>query len=191
MDTQVKISGWNGWQYVSINAGNIMSGYSRSDYDPSEKIVEVQFYTNKPYSSLSSTTTNCVLESGLIGNDPLNPVTCYLDRNSNRILFKNVFWFTNYYLKFYYYATTNSDSTNFKARVYVWANQHAYDERNWRMYSSTTSNSWTYQSIYYASNTGYNVLSGSERPFGNSVMDLPSGNNVGSTRILNGHNVRT
>ena len=72
-------------------------------------MVEVQFYTNKPYSSLSSTTTNCALESGLIGNDPLNPITCYLDRANNRILFRNVFWFTSTQLKFYYYATTNSD----------------------------------------------------------------------------------
>lgn len=26
MDTQVKINGWNGWQFASINAGNVMSG---------------------------------------------------------------------------------------------------------------------------------------------------------------------
>ena len=35
MDTQVKINGWNGWQFVSINAGNSMSGYSYSNEDPS------------------------------------------------------------------------------------------------------------------------------------------------------------
>ena len=151
-------------------------------------MVEVQFYTNKPYSSLSSTTTDCVLESGLIGNDPLNPITCYLDRANNRILFRNVFWFTSTQLKFYYYATTNSDSTNFQTRVWVWANEHAYSDRSWRMYLSYTSNSWTYQSMTYATNTGYNSLHGSERPFGNNVMDISG---YGSTRILNGHNVRT
>ena len=85
-------------------------------------MVEVQFFSNKPYSSLSSTSTNCVLDSGLISNDPLKPVTCSLDRSNNRILFRNVFWFTNTQLRFYYYATTNSDSTNFDVRVYVWAN---------------------------------------------------------------------
>ena len=59
------------------------------------------------------------------------------------------------------------------------------------MYQSDTNQNWSYDYIYYASNTGYSVLKGSERPFGNSVMDLASGNNVGWTRILNGHNVRT
>ena len=124
MDTQVKINGWNGWQFASVNAGNAMttSNYSSDIYDSSEKVVEVQFYTNKPYSSLSSTTTNCMLESGLIGNDPLNPITCYLDTTNNRLIFRNVFWFTNTRLNFYYYATTASDSYYFDVRVYVWAN---------------------------------------------------------------------
>ena len=35
MDTQVRINGWNGWQYVAINAGNSMSGYSNNANDPS------------------------------------------------------------------------------------------------------------------------------------------------------------
>ena len=126
MDTQVRINGYNGWQFVSVNAGNNMGGYSNNAYDPSEKVVEVQFFTNKPYSSLSSTTTDCVLESGLISNDPLKPIYCYLDRANNRILFRNVFWFTNTKLDFYYYGTTNSDSTNFDVRVWVWANEDAY-----------------------------------------------------------------
>lgn len=150
IDTQVKISGSNGWQFVSVNAGNIMSTYDSDVYDPSEKVVEVQFYSNKPYSSLSSTTTDCSLESGLIGNDPLNPITCYLDRTNNRILFYNVFWFTNTYLNFYYYATTNSDQIDFDVRVYVWANPQAYSERSWIMYTSTSGTDYTYDWIYYA-----------------------------------------
>lgn len=192
IDTQVKISGYNGWQFASVNAGNTMSGYASNIYDPSEKVVEVQFFTNKPYSSLSSTPTDCSLESGLIGNDPLNPITCYLDQASNRILFYNVFWFTNTFLNFYYYATTNSDQTNFDVRVYVWANPQAYAERSWIMYTSTTASDWTYDSIGYASDTGFSQMSGAEKPFGNSVMDLTSGaNGVGYTRIFNGHNTRT
>jgi len=127
MDTQVKISGYNGWQFVSVNAGNTMSAYASDVDDSSEKVVEVQFYTNKPYSSLSSTTTDCLLESGLISSDPLKPITCYLDRSNNRLLFRNVFWFTNTRLNFYYYATTASDSINFDVRVYVWANEDAYN----------------------------------------------------------------
>lgn len=39
IDTQVKISGSNSWHFASINAGNIMSAYSRSDDDPSEKVI--------------------------------------------------------------------------------------------------------------------------------------------------------
>ena len=35
MDTQVKINGWNGWKFVSINAGNNMGGYSNIVDDPS------------------------------------------------------------------------------------------------------------------------------------------------------------
>ena len=35
MDTQVKINGWNGWQFASINAGNNMGGYSAHADDPS------------------------------------------------------------------------------------------------------------------------------------------------------------
>ena len=126
MDTQVKISGWNGWQFVSVNAGNSMSGYSNNVYDASEKVVEVQFHTNRPYSSLSSTTTHCMLESGLISNDPLKPITCTLDAANNRLIFRNVFWFTNTRLNFYYYAMTASDSINFDVRVYVWANEDAF-----------------------------------------------------------------
>ena len=122
MDTQVKISGWNGWQFASVNAGNSMSAMSTNVYDPSEKVVVVQFHTNRPYSSLSSTSTHCMLESGLISNDPLRPITCTLDAANHRIIFRNVFWFTNSRLNFYYYATTNSDSTNFDLRTYVYAN---------------------------------------------------------------------
>lgn len=64
IDTQVKINGYNGWQFVSLNAGNIMSAYSNNVFDPSEKVVEIQFTTSSavlPYSSLSSTTTDCSL----------------------------------------------------------------------------------------------------------------------------------
>lgn len=35
IDTQVKISGYNGWQFVSLNAGNIMSAYASDPDDPS------------------------------------------------------------------------------------------------------------------------------------------------------------
>ena len=35
MDTQVKINGWGGWQFVSVNAGNNMGGYSMRTSDPS------------------------------------------------------------------------------------------------------------------------------------------------------------
>jgi len=61
MDTQVRINGYNGWQFVSVNAGNIMSSYAGNVYDPSEKVIEVQLAYNRPYSTLSSTTTDCVL----------------------------------------------------------------------------------------------------------------------------------
>ena len=41
MDTQVKIGGWNGWQFVSVNAGNSMTAMSSNIDDPSEKVVVV------------------------------------------------------------------------------------------------------------------------------------------------------
>jgi hypothetical protein len=193
IDTQVKISGYNGWQFASINAGNAMSAYSSDPDDPSEKVVEIQFNAGtRPYSTLSSTTTDCVLESGLIGNDPLNPITCYLDRTNNRILFFNVFWFTSTCLNFYYYATTNSDQENYDVLVTAWANPDAYNTGNWKLFSSQTDQNWNYDPIYYASNTGYNSLGGSERPFGNSVMDLSGDSSIDARRILTtSNNVRT
>jgi hypothetical protein len=188
MDTQVKVNGWNGWQFASINAGNSMSGYSNSNSDPSEKVVEIQFYSGKPYSSLSSITGNCMLESGLIGNDPLNPISCTLDAVNNRLIFRNVFWFTDSQLNFYYYATTNSDSTNFDVRVYVWANEQAYANRAWTMFTSSTTQGWNYESINFASNTGWNDLSSNEMPF--NSLDLPTGGSYGTTqtRILSSSN---
>ena len=194
MDTQVKINGWNGWQFASVNAGNSMSAMSTNVYDPSEKVVVVQFHTNRPYSSLSSTTTHCMLESGLISNDPLRPITCTLDAANHRIIFRNVFWFTNTRLNFYYYATTNSDSTNFDLRTYVYANEQAFSDGNWKLYSSTTTQYWNYESISAASNSINYELNGAEKPFGNTWdrMDLPAGTNGGiNTRIFNGHNTRT
>ena len=44
--------------------------------------------------------------------------------------------------------------------VYVWANNHAFVERNWLMYASQTNSQVTYDSIYYASDTGYDVMGG-------------------------------
>jgi len=61
MDTQVKISGYGSWHFLSINAGNIMSTYQGDQFDPSEKVVEIQFYTPtsnmRPYSSLTTTSS--------------------------------------------------------------------------------------------------------------------------------------
>jgi len=148
MDTQVKINGYGSWHFLSINAGNIMSTYQGDQYDPSEKVVEVVFSTPnsnmRPYSSLTSTPSECVLESGLVSNDPLNPITCSVDRTNNRIMFYNVFWFTNTYLNFYYAATTNSDSYNHDILVYVWTNVQAFNERNYKIFYSQTGSTLTY-----------------------------------------------
>ena len=102
MDTQVRVNTKTGWQFVSINAGNIMSAYANTVDDPSEKVVEIQLAYGRPFSSLSSTSDACFLESGLISSDPLKPITCTVDPANNRILFRNVFWFTNTRLAFYY-----------------------------------------------------------------------------------------
>ena len=135
-----------------------------------------------------------MLESGLISNDPLRPITCTLDAANHRIIFRNVFWFTNTRLNFYYYATTNSDSINFDLRTYVYANEQAFSDGNWKLYSSTTTQYWNYESISAASNSINYELNGAEKPFGNTWdrMDLPAGTNGGiNTRIFNGHNTRT
>jgi len=39
VDTQVRVSGWGSWMFLSINAGNIMGVTYGSGYDPSEKVV--------------------------------------------------------------------------------------------------------------------------------------------------------
>ena len=142
---------------------------------------------------MTSTTDNCNLESGLIGSDPLKPITCTVDRSNNRILFKNVFWFTNTRLNMYYYGVTHGSPNNFDVIVYVWANEDAYNNRAWPMYVSTTASNWDYDYIYYASNTGHSVLNGGEIALGNSVMDPSTSiSGVGYTRTLTSSNqVRT
>lgn len=46
------------------------------DDDPADFVVAVKFVSNRPYSSMSSTTSHCMLEQGLTSTDELNPVTC-------------------------------------------------------------------------------------------------------------------
>lgn len=77
--------------------------------------------------------------------------------------------------------------------VYVWANPQAYAERSWLLFYSQTTTDWDYDPICFASNTGYSSMGASERSFGNSVMDLPTGDtSVTYTDFLSSsQNVRT
>lgn len=143
VDTQVRVSGWGSWMFLSINAGNIMGVTYGSGYDPSEKVVQIIFTNGhtgnwaKQYQSLGSS-SQCQLESGLIGNDPLNPILCQLYSANNSIVFYNVYWFTNTFLNLYYYGVTNSDTYHIDVAVYVWANVQAYNDRSWPLYYSVT-----------------------------------------------------
>ena len=126
-DTMAKVYNWASWHFISVNTNNAYQ-QSRGANDPSSFVVEVYFIdTPRMYNSLSSTTSDCMLESGLVGNDPLNPITCTLDAANHRLYFQNVYAFTSAPLRFYFNSlTVKVDYYYIDVTVYVWANYDAF-----------------------------------------------------------------
>ena len=122
------------------------------DDDPADFVVAVKFTSNRPYSSMSSDSTRCMLEQGATSTDELNPVTCEIQASAHQIVFRNVNKFTGTLLRFYFLATTpnnNVASTAVELRVY--ANSQAYASSDgWALVRGTTGG-YTMAAIYYSS----------------------------------------
>jgi hypothetical protein len=123
-------------------------------------VLEIIFYSantlKNTFSSLGGSTA-CSIESGVVGNDVLNPVSCTLDSSNNRFVIFNVFTLTNTQLKIYYQAYAASSQSGLQVCVYTWANNAAYQDRNWPLYGSCTNNSPSLPTnIFYAYNPNNN-----------------------------------
>ena len=74
-------------------------------------VIEVRMSWGRTWSELSTTSTHCNIESGVIGSDALNPVYCVLDRNNGRLLI---------YTKVYcYYEQGSHTGYGTPIRIYV------------------------------------------------------------------------
>lgn len=119
-------------------------------------VVQIVFNSGNTFSSLGASTA-CSIESGVVGNDVLNPVTCALYSSPNRFVIYNVFKLTNTQLKIYYQAYTAVSQSGLQVCVYAWANTAAYTDQNWPLYGSCTNNNPTLPTnIFYAYNPNNN-----------------------------------
>lgn len=85
-------------------------------------VISIIVTSGKTYDSLNSSYTQCNIESGIVGSDPLNPVTCTVDNSNERFVIRNVFKFTSDPLRIMYYAKTAVSQTNFNVEIYAFAN---------------------------------------------------------------------
>lgn len=134
IDIQDRFSGRSSWHYISINTGTAMN-FPLESTDASTMVVEIQFTSGRTYSSLGSS-GQCSIEAGVVGNDPLNPITCSLDAGNNRFIIYNVYKFTNVPLKIYYYASMASSQSGLIVYVYAFANNDAFVDHNWPLFAS-------------------------------------------------------
>ena len=80
IDIQDKRAGAWSWQFLSIDMGADMSTMALNTTDLGDIIVGVKYTLNKPYSTLSPTTTDCILQDGMTNiNNLLKPITCTID----------------------------------------------------------------------------------------------------------------
>jgi hypothetical protein len=113
-------------------------------------IVEIAFNGGQTWQALSYSWTVCQIDSGVIGYDPLNPVTCFVDVANNKIIIYNVYSFTSGGLQIFLYAQMACSQSNFGATVKLFANQQAYNEYNWPIFYSITNDPWSLNSMFYA-----------------------------------------
>lgn len=95
----------------------------------------------------------CNIDSGVIGFDALNPVTCTVNVGASKIEIRNIYAITNDVLRIHYFAQMACSQANFDVTVKVFANEQAYADYNWPLYASTTNSNWNlnimYHSAYY------------------------------------------
>lgn len=140
------------WHYFALNTGGAYN-MALSGREPSEMVVEVVVNGGKTWNALSSSYTICQIDSGVIGNDPLNPVTCFVDVANNRILIYNVYSFTSGQLQVFLYARMACSQSGFGATVRLFANQQALANYDWPIFYSATSAVWSLNAMFYASAT--------------------------------------
>lgn len=97
------------WVYMSVYMGTV-TNMLLDDDDPGDFVVAVKIASNYPYSSMSGTSSDCMLEQGLTSTDELNPVTCEVQAANHSIIFRNVNKFSGTLLKFYFEATTRTSN---------------------------------------------------------------------------------
>lgn len=178
-----KTSGYSSWHYASINTGTAYN-LALSPADPSTMVVVVKFDYGKTYSTLGS---SCVIEAGVWGNDPLNPVTCTTEPGNNRIVIQNVYRFSGSKLKFYYIGTMASSQSNFDVTVSAFADVNAFNDGNWPIYYSSTDSNYNLIGMLYNSNTGYAAKTASEvTDLGNAYPANNYANIFGSGSVQRG-----
>jgi hypothetical protein len=158
------------WHFLSINTGTAHTT-SYSGKEPSEAVIEITIYGGSAFNALSSSYTTCNIDSGVIGHDPLNPVTCVVDVTNSKFVIYNVYSLTSTQLRIFYYARaicTNQGS--FQATVTAYANVQAYNDHNWYLFRSTTNNPWTLNWMFISSAS-----------FGSQVTSEPAYNYVAPT----------
>jgi hypothetical protein len=156
IDVQDRYAGRGSWHYISINTGTAYN-FPFETTDASTMVIEIRFNSGNTYASLGSS-GQCSIESGVVGSDILNPITCYLDSANNRFIIYNVYKFTNTQLKIYYFATMASSQSGLTVWVRAFANNQAFVDYNWPIFANlANSGAYTLNNIAYDSNTGYNV----------------------------------
>lgn len=113
------------WHYFALGTGNA-SGLARSGNEPSEMVAEITFNGGQTWNAVSSSYTTCQIDSGVIGHDPLNPVTCFVDVANNKILIYNMYSFTSGRLQIFLYARMACSQSGFGATVRYFANTQAH-----------------------------------------------------------------
>ena len=182
IDAQAKYNGDWCWHFASINTKTAHDISLNTD-DDSTMVIEVRMSWGRTWSELSTTSTHCNIESGVIGSDALNPVYCVLDRNNGRLLIYNVYSLTNQYLKFYYYARTANSQNDYDVEVRAYANTQAFSDYNWPLFKSTTNTNYDLvNNVFYASRS----YSSTSDPLGTAYvrMDPSDGSYEAYTDIL-------
>jgi len=118
-------------------------------------VVSINIVDGKTWNALDNTPTNtiCNIQSGFVGSDPLNPITCKIDVGNQRFVIRNVYEFTGSPIRIMYYARTGGFDNNFDVSIHAFANEHAYNDFNWPIFYHTTDNNYNLQTMFYSMNS--------------------------------------
>jgi hypothetical protein len=122
IDVQTRQSDAWSWHYFSINTGTADST-NFNGKEPSETIIEITFNSGRTFQDLHSSYTTCNIDTGVIGNSVMNPVTCVVDVSNSKIVLYNVYALTDAPLQIFYYAQMASSQSGFDVTIKAFANQ--------------------------------------------------------------------